>query len=82
MIKQKEIARLSNISKSFICDILHLRRRPSAEIAQRLEQVTGIELRAWLMPNEYYNEMIADTMGPKYLLKKPNAKKMQKERRM
>ena len=68
--KQIQIADKAQISPSFYCDILHGRRVPSAVVAERLEQVTGIKFRSWLMPHKYYNKLVADKMGANYPLKK------------
>ena len=62
-LTQAEIARMSGISTSFMCDILHERKKPSATISEKLERVTGINIRAWLMPHLYYNELIHQVMG-------------------
>ena len=66
MLKQTEIANKVGVSKSFICDILHERRRPSASTAEKLEKATGIDIRAWLMPQLYYNDLIFITLNHKY----------------
>ena len=66
-LSQTEIARKSGISTSFMCDILHERKKPSALVAERLEEVTDVELiRAWLMPQKYYNQLIHKVIGDGY----------------
>ena len=68
--KQIEIANKAKISPSFYCDILHGRRVPSATVAERLEQITDVEFKAWLMPHKYFNQLVSDKMGDIYPLLK------------
>jgi hypothetical protein len=44
-------------------DILKRRKRPSPEIARRLEEETGIDRSAWLWPDEIHNPLIGEKDG-------------------
>jgi len=71
-LSQTEIAKKSGISTSFMCDILHERKKPSALVAERLEEVTDVEFRAWLMPQKYYNQLINKVIGDAYSFMQSN----------
>jgi transcriptional regulator with XRE-family HTH domain len=58
-MKQNSIAVRAVISEQFLSNILAGKRRPSPEIAARLEKATGINRLAWLYPDEYPNPMIS-----------------------
>ena len=81
-LTQAETARISGISSSFMCDILHERKKPSALVAERLERVTKIDLRAWLMPEQYYNHYIHRIIGNNYSFIKSNHNKTLKPNRL
>ena len=63
---QKQLASLVGLSNSFLCDILHERKRPSPKNACKLENVTGVPFKAWLMPQCNYNQLIHKTRGDDY----------------
>jgi len=65
-LSQKEIAEKAGISRSFLCDILHARKTPRPVVAKRLEKVTGVNVLAWLMPQDHYNALIHKVMGKQY----------------
>ena len=46
---QKEIAKKLGCSQQFISAVLHGRKRPSPRMAARLERITGVPLRVWLL---------------------------------
>jgi len=46
------------ISKKHAEFILSRKRRPSPEVAVALEALTGIDRRAWIWPDEFYNPTI------------------------
>jgi hypothetical protein len=46
------------ISHRHLDHILCRKRRPSADLAIILEQITGIDRRAWLWPDEFPNPML------------------------
>jgi hypothetical protein len=77
-LTQAAIAKISGISSSFMCDILHERKKPSALVAEKLESVTKIEFRAWLMPQQYYNQLIHDVIGDEYSFIRLNIKPKKK----
>lgn len=47
-----------SISNRYFSYILRGQRRPSPELAKRLERATGIDRRAWLWPDEFPNPMM------------------------
>ena len=57
-MRQSDIAKAINISRQAIHNIIKGRRRPSPELAKKLEQVTGVSRLAWLYPDEFYNPYI------------------------
>ncbi len=63
---QGELAKAVGISSTYYCDIIHERRTPRYSIAEKLEEVTGVEARAWLMPEKYFNAYIATKCGGEY----------------
>lgn len=42
-----------------LCEILNGGRRPSLDLAQRLEAVSGVPADAWVSPDEHYNPILA-----------------------
>lgn len=50
---QIEIARLVGVRQSYISDLLNRKKRPSPDIAERLEYVTGIHRLFWLYPGQF-----------------------------
>jgi len=50
---KKDIAEKVGISPTHISDIIHGRKRPSPDLALKLEKVTGVSRLAWLYPDEY-----------------------------
>lgn len=54
----KELAKKMKVNQSTAFRWLKRIRTPSAADAERLEQVTGIDRRAWLWPDEYPNPMM------------------------
>jgi hypothetical protein len=60
-LKRGDITRISRevgCSTSHFCDILHGRSRPSPDLSQKLEQVTGVPAVAWLWPAKYNNPLL------------------------
>jgi hypothetical protein len=56
MDKHAIVLRLKKrISQRHLDYILARKRRPSADLAKDLEQVTGIERRCWIWPDEFPN---------------------------
>ncbi len=53
--EQSKIAKEAKCQPATLCDILKGRRKPSARLAKKLEEVTGIPRHAWLWPEEYRN---------------------------
>jgi len=49
---------ITTIHYDTIAKILRGDRRPSPELAKKLEQVTGVSRLAWLYPDEFYNPYI------------------------
>lgn len=54
------------ISHRHLDHILCRKRRPSADLAIILEQITGIDRRAWLWPDEFPNPMIKKNGNDKF----------------
>lgn len=54
----KEIALKTKKSKRYIHYILNGERQASPALARQLEEITGIDRRAWLWPKEFYNPFI------------------------
>jgi transcriptional regulator with XRE-family HTH domain len=50
---QTEISRLAGISQSYLSEISSGKKRPSPEVAARLEAVTGKHKLFWLYPGQY-----------------------------
>jgi transcriptional regulator with XRE-family HTH domain len=63
--EQTEIAKKANCTGAAICDILKGRRKPSARLAKRLEEATGVPRHAWLWPDEYKNPYLTDQKNKK-----------------
>ena len=74
-VKQVEVAEKVGISASFYCDILHERRTPRPDVAERLETVTGVKFKAWLMPEKHYNKLIDSKMKKDYSYNKDHEDK-------
>jgi len=51
----KEISKILKCDPSTSFRWLNRSRRPSPEMALKLEKLTGVPVNAWLFPNEYYN---------------------------
>jgi plasmid maintenance system antidote protein VapI len=60
---QIRLARRVGISPRHMNDILKRRKRPSPEIAKKLEEETGIDRSAWLWPDEIHNPLIGEKDG-------------------
>jgi hypothetical protein len=60
---QKNLARALGISGQHINDIINRRRRPSPDMAAQLEDLTGIDRRGWLWPDEFHNPLIKKARG-------------------
>lgn len=56
--KAREIAEQVGASRPFILNILNGHRSPSALMAVKLEQATGVSRLAWLYPHEFENPLI------------------------
>lgn len=52
-ITQTEIAARVGVRQSYISDLLNRKKRPSPEVAARLEGVTGVHRLSWLYPGQY-----------------------------
>jgi DNA-binding transcriptional regulator YdaS (Cro superfamily) len=56
--KQKRFAKLLGVSIQHMNDIMNRRRRPSPEMAVQLEELTGVDRRAWLWPDDFENPLL------------------------
>ena len=56
--EQAKLAKAIGFSPAYVSELLGGRRRASVRAAVLLEEVTGIERRAWLYPDEFANPMI------------------------
>lgn len=56
--ERTRIAAAVGVSANQISSILKGKRRPSADLAARLEKATNISRCAWLWPDEYPNPLI------------------------
>jgi len=65
MMRQSEIAIKVNVTRQTIHNIFKGRRRPSPELAKKLEQVTGVPRLCWLYPDEFPNPYIKDSTTKK-----------------
>ena len=72
----KSAASACGISASYFCNIVHERKIPRYHVAERIANATGIDIRAWLIPEKYFNPYIASTLGTAYSF---NIKKSMKE---
>jgi transcriptional regulator with XRE-family HTH domain len=54
----KEIAKRLKCNPSTAFRWLNKTRRPSPQMAMRLEKLTGVVVNAWLFPDEYFNPYI------------------------
>jgi|WetSurMetagenome_2_1015567.scaffolds.fasta_scaffold200859_3 hypothetical protein len=59
-----QLARQTGVSVAHMSFILRRRRRPSSQLAEKLESVTGIRHSAWLYPDVYYNPYISGSKAP------------------
>lgn len=57
-MKQIDLAKLLEITPQHMNDIIKRRRRPSVDLAKRLENITGIDRRAWIWPDDFSNPLI------------------------
>ena len=60
-MKHGELTRLATalgVSVNQVSSILRRNRRPSPELAVRLERETGVDRCAWIWPDEYQNPLI------------------------
>jgi transcriptional regulator with XRE-family HTH domain len=55
---QSDLARAAGCHQSAINKILRGKRRPSLELAKRLEKVTGVPWQSWLDPEEFRNPIL------------------------
>lgn len=55
---KKEIAKKTGKTLRMIDYIINGERRPSANLAKKLEKLTGVPRSAWLWPQEYPNPYI------------------------
>ena len=54
----KIIAKLAGVSQATISQIRLGRKRPSPNLAKRLEEITGIPHDVWLYPEEFKNPFV------------------------
>lgn len=54
----QEIVVKTGKTQKYIGYIFDRKRRPSPELARQLEQITGIDRRAWLWPDEFPNSLL------------------------
>jgi hypothetical protein len=52
------LARQVNITRQHLDFILAGKRRPGANLAARLEKMTGVPRLSWLYPDEYPNPLL------------------------
>jgi plasmid maintenance system antidote protein VapI len=57
--QQAKVARELNISAQHMNDIIKGRKRPSLQLAAKLEEATGISRLSWLYPDESHNPLIS-----------------------
>jgi plasmid maintenance system antidote protein VapI len=60
-LRARQIAERIGASRPFISRILNGTRSPSADMAVKLEEATGIDRRAWMWPEDYQNPLIKTT---------------------
>lgn len=65
-MKQVDLAKRLKITPQHMNDIIKRRRRPSVDLAEKLEEATGIDRRCWVWPDQFPNPMILtpDTSHP------------------
>jgi len=51
----RELAKKCGVTSTMISCIARGTRRPSPELAKRLEDATGVKREAWIWPNRYNN---------------------------
>jgi transcriptional regulator with XRE-family HTH domain len=69
-MKHGDITRIAEkvgVTKTYISFILKGKKIPSAQIARKLEEVTGVERRAWLYPNEFRNPFLERQEGKSHV---------------
>ena len=68
-ITQNVLAAQVGVRQSYISDLLNRKKRPSPEVAARLEKATGIHRLSWLYPGQFSDDgqPISDEIsyGPK-----------------
>lgn len=60
-MKHGEITRMANkvgITPAHMAYIVKRQRKPSARVAEKLEEVTGIPMLVWLCPEKHHNPLI------------------------
>lgn len=55
---QKTIAGQAGISQPHFSLIINKKRKPSAKLAYTLEEITGVDMRAWLFPEKFANPFV------------------------
>lgn len=55
LMTQEEIATCSGVSQQMISYVLRGDRRPSVEVAEKLEKCTGICRESWIFPERHFN---------------------------
>ena len=63
-LNKTEIENRAGISRRYIDFILNGTRTPSPKLASILEEVTGIDRRAWLWPEEFENPVLTRKAPP------------------
>jgi len=58
VIDIKELAKKLGVTDRHVRYILDRKRRPSAEIAVKLEEITNIPREAWIWPEKFGNTLI------------------------
>ena len=55
---QTRLSKVLGISLRHMNDIIKGRRKPSYDLAKKLEKVTGINRQAWVWPDDFPNPLI------------------------
>ncbi|HRR55889.1 MAG TPA: helix-turn-helix transcriptional regulator [Acidobacteriota bacterium] len=63
-LSRRQLAEKIGCTRQFIDFIFAGKRRPSPDLAARLEHETGVDRRAWLYPEEFPNPLVKNDAVP------------------
>ena len=61
--EQKALAKKIGVSPQHLNCVLRGRKKPSPELAEKLEQNLGVDRRSWFWPSEFPNPYLAQAQN-------------------